>query len=298
MGNNIIQKYQNKIPVSSGKINVYSEGQGNATIIFLSGAGVTSPVLEYKPLYSRLSDEYRIAVVEKSGYGFSESTGTERTVENMVSESRAALRKAGINPPYILAPHSYSGFEAIWWANTYPDEIKAIFSIDMGIPSMAIAMDKVITKEKKLRINEKRRKLFTTLAKQGLMSRILAKWTVNTTGLLTSDYLSDAEKEIYKKLFYQNLLNKEIEDENMLMTDNAVKAEKTGIIKVPSYFYISDMKTPVKSTTWKQEAIKYAEKAGGQYKYTDAGHMMYAKIPDEMARDFKNFLKTISINTP
>ena len=62
--------------VGKGKINVYTEGSSADTIVFLSGAGVTSPVLEYSPLYRRLSDTYRIAVVEKSGYGMSESTGT------------------------------------------------------------------------------------------------------------------------------------------------------------------------------------------------------------------------------
>ena len=99
--------------------NVYIEGDGNIAIIFMAGSGITSPILEYKALYSRLSDEYKIAVVEKPGYGFSGPMNTKRTVENMVEESRAALVKANVTPPYILAPHSYSGLEAVYWANLY-----------------------------------------------------------------------------------------------------------------------------------------------------------------------------------
>lgn len=63
--------YGQKIKVGNGSLNVYTEGKFSPTIVILSGAGVTSPVLEYRPLYRRLSDAYRIAVVEKSGYGMS-----------------------------------------------------------------------------------------------------------------------------------------------------------------------------------------------------------------------------------
>ena len=92
-GVNVMKDYGTKIQVGNGKINVYSEGNGDNTIVMLSGAGVSSPVLEYRPLYRIMSDRYRIAVTEKSGYGLTESTGTARTVENMVNENRGLFRK-------------------------------------------------------------------------------------------------------------------------------------------------------------------------------------------------------------
>ena len=42
----------------------------------MAGNGVTCPVLEYKPVYRRMSAKYRIAVIEKAGYGFSGSAQT------------------------------------------------------------------------------------------------------------------------------------------------------------------------------------------------------------------------------
>lgn len=77
--------YKNMIKVNNTYLNVYSEGKGNLTIVFMAGSGVTAPVLEYKPLYRIMSDSYKIAVVEKAGYGFSGSMTTERTVENLVN---------------------------------------------------------------------------------------------------------------------------------------------------------------------------------------------------------------------
>ena len=116
-------KYENKVEVNGTKLNVYTEGEGKVTIVFMAGNGVTCPVLEYKPLYSRMSEKYRIVVIEKPGYGFSEGMKSQRLLEKLVAEDREALEKAGIKPPYVLAPHSYSGFEAIYWANTYPKEV-------------------------------------------------------------------------------------------------------------------------------------------------------------------------------
>ena len=79
--------YKNLVEVNGTKLNVYTEGQGDVTIVFMAGNGVTLPVLEYKPIWKRMSEKYRIAVIEKAGYGFSGSKTTERTVEYMVAEA-------------------------------------------------------------------------------------------------------------------------------------------------------------------------------------------------------------------
>lgn len=286
--------YGEKYPVGKGKINVYTEGNGDLTIIFLSGAGVTSPVLEYRPLYRKLSDTYKIAVVEKSGYGMSESTDTKRTVENMVSESREALRLAGINPPYVLAAHSYSGFEAIYWANTYPDEVKAVLSIDMGLPETAVEMGKAMPEEKRRAINEKTQKLYAKIQKRGLLAKLVKKFSVDATGMMSSDNLNDEEKKLYADLFYKNISNKEMFEENMNLVSNGEKAGATGKLKVPAFFYITDFKTPMKNGSWKEYAIKYAEEIGAEYIVSDKGHNMHSIIPQEMADNFKKFLQNLN----
>ena len=171
-GVNVMKDYGTKIQVGNGKINVYSEGNGDNTIVMLSGAGVSSPVLEYRPLYRIMSDQYRIAVTEKSGYGLTESTGTARTVENMVNENREALLGAGIKPPYILMAHSYSGFEAIYWANTFPDEVIAVISVDMGLPETAVEMGKVLSPEKVEANIKSTQKLYSKIKKGGFLTKL------------------------------------------------------------------------------------------------------------------------------
>lgn len=285
--------YGQRIKVGNGNLNIYTEGNNNTTIVILSGAGVTSPVLEYKPIYRKLSDTYKIAVVEKSGYGMSESTGTKRSVQNMVNESREALLGAGIKPPYILAPHSYSGFEAIYWANTFQDEVIAVLSIDMGIPETALEMEKALTPKKRIIMVNKTQKFYSKIQKKGFIAKLLKRFTVNASGMLSSNYLNNDEKKLYEELFYKNLTNKEIFEENIMMTTNAQAAAATGHLKVPAFFYISDMKVPLNNGSWREFGINYAKSISAEYKLTDKGHLMYSKIPEQIADDFKAFLKRV-----
>lgn len=287
--------YGKLINVGEAKLNVYTEGNSDTTIIFMAGSGVSTPGLEYKPLYSLMSKQYRIAVVEKSGYGLSESTGTQRTVENIVEESRLALKNAGILPPYVLAPHSYSGLEAIWWANTYPDEVKALLSIDMIVPNMALAQAEEISEEKKASMVESSKRLYKKIAKQGFLAKLFKNKTENVSGMLTSNYLTDEEKQLYREMFYKNLLHEETFEEALKATDNAKTVVATGNLKAPAFFFISDMKSPVKKTTWRKASTEYAQSIGAEYEYTDAGHTMYAKIPQDMAKKHLEFLSKLNI---
>lgn len=86
-------------------MSIYVEGSGSRTLVFLSGGGTCSPILDFKSLYSLLSDDQRLA-----------------------------LNKAGIEGPYVLCPHSMSGIETLYWAQKYPDEIEAIVGLDMAVP--------------------------------------------------------------------------------------------------------------------------------------------------------------------
>lgn len=283
------------VDVNGTKLNVYSEGSGDAAIVIMSGGGVTAPFLEYKPIYRRLSGKYRIAVIEKAGYGLSGHMKTPRMIENLVAEDREALRAAGIEPPYVLAPHSYSGFEAIYWANTYPEEVRAVLSMDMAIPELAVQQAEVLTEEKRLRQIDRQTKLLRTIAKDGLLAKLLKNKTENVSGLLTGNELNDEEKAEYRRLFYKNLANEEYAEESRHMTENAQKALSTGALKCPGCFFISDMKMLSRKLDWRSAGLAFAEKCGGEVHLSDKGHMMYAFIPDEMARAFDSFLEKNNI---
>ena len=290
-----MNKYGKLIKVGETELNVYSEGNGNVTLVFMAGSGVGCPVLEYSPIYRKMSANYRIAVVEKAGYGSSGKAATKRSVDNLVNESRAALKAAGIQPPYVLVPHSYSGFEAIWWANTFPDEVAAVLGLDMGFPNMMKAQAAQIPHSKKVVMVDKTRKLMQRIAKRGLLDKLLRNKTVNASGLLSGNALTMEEKRFYEDTYYKNIASEAVFEESILAEENAAKAEGTGYLSCPACFLVSNMRSPVKALTWQQAAKDYAEKCGAEIHLLDENHMMYTKIPDKIVGIFTDFLRSKNI---
>ena len=45
------------VEVDGHKMNIYTEGEGKHTLLFLSGSGTAAPVLDFKSLYSLLSSD-------------------------------------------------------------------------------------------------------------------------------------------------------------------------------------------------------------------------------------------------
>jgi len=63
-----------------------------------------------------------------------------------LEETRACLKLAGVDGPYLLVPHSLSGLEALYWAQKYPHEVKAIIGLDPRIPTFEKMPPKFIVK--------------------------------------------------------------------------------------------------------------------------------------------------------
>lgn len=129
------------VEVDGHNMSVYIEGTGDKTLVFMSGGGTCSPILDFRSLYSLLSDKYKIAVVEKFGYGFSDVVDKNRDIDSILEDTRAALTAAGSTAPYVLCPHSMSGLEALYWAQKYPDEVSAIIGLDMAVPEYYDSMN-------------------------------------------------------------------------------------------------------------------------------------------------------------
>ena len=101
------------VEVEGKKLNVYTAGKGKKTLVFLAGLGTNAPVLDFKALYSKLEDDYRIVVVERLGYGYSDDGNDDRSLDRQVEQTRTALKAAKISGPYVLVPHSIAGLETI-----------------------------------------------------------------------------------------------------------------------------------------------------------------------------------------
>ena len=123
------------VEINGHKMHIFRAGdRKKPKLVFMSGSGTISPVYDFKILYEKLQDEYRIIVIEKFGYGCSDLYEGPCDIDSLVDFQRQALEKAGEKGPFILLPHSMSGLEAIRWRQKYPGEVEAIIGLDMATP--------------------------------------------------------------------------------------------------------------------------------------------------------------------
>lgn len=282
-------QYENRVHVNGHDMNVFGAGSGEKTIVFLAGAMVTAPVLEYKPLWEKLTDLFRIAVVEKAGYGYSQgNTGASRDVRNMVDESREALLRAGILPPYCLAAHSYSGLEAIFWASQYPSEVECILGLDMVTPPFGLAQDKEYPTERKTAMVDKQNRVFRLLRNSKFLQKLYMKAAYKQTLVLQNGCLDDAEREEYSRLFFRNICNTELREEQAMAAQNAQLVKNADLHNIPALLFISDMDIKMKNTTWKGENTAYAKAQGWEIRDADS-HQLYVGQAREIAEEWKKF---------
>ena len=268
------------IDINENNISIYVEGSGSKTLVFLSGGGTCSPILDFKSLYSLLSDEYRIIVVEKFGYGYSDIVDEDRNIQTILSETRLALNKAGIEGPYVLCPHSMSGIEALYWAQKYPDEIEAIIGLDMAVPEYY----------ENMKINLALMKLGQYAADLGITRLIptLAESDAIKHGTLTND-----EKNRYRAIFYNRTATVTMINEAKSVKDNARIVAQNGVPQVPMLLFISDGTggTGFGKETWRRIQEKYiSEVEYGKYIELDCPHYVHDYEYGRISEEIKSFL--------
>lgn len=268
------------VEVNGNNMSVYTEGNGDKTLVFMSGGGTCSPILDFKSLYSLLNNEYKIAVVEKFGYGFSDVVDEARDIDTMLSETRMALKKADVEGPYVLCPHSMSGLEALYWAQKYPEEVEAIVGLDMAVPGYYDEMNISIP--------------ILKLGQYGAALGII-RWV---PGLAESDAikygtLSDKEKEIYRTLFYQRTATVTMINEAKVVKDNANAVKKNGIPQVPMLLFISDGSggTGFTKEKWRSIPKEYISGSdNASYIELDCPHYVHDYEFEEISKEIRNFI--------
>lgn len=268
------------VEVGGYKVHVYTESKNDnaPTLVFLSGSGTSAPVYDFKQLYRLLSDDYKIAVVEKAGYGYSDRTDTSRDVDTMVNEVRVALTGAGIAGRYVLIPHSMSGLEAIYWAQNYPDEVAGIIGLDMALPEHYDYLDV----DNRLATMS----FLKATIKLGL-HRIPFVYPIN------DEFLTKDEAKQQRYLIYRNALNSVFINEGNWIKDNAQTVKNGGDISCPVLMFSSNGKQTGTGDLWIPVQEKFSEANNAELIVFDCGHYIHYYKSDEMAVKIKEFLQDI-----
>ncbi|HEY2810980.1 MAG TPA: alpha/beta hydrolase [Rhabdochlamydiaceae bacterium] len=116
------------VDVGGYNIHLHTTGSGGPSVILDAGMGCNA--LGWSLVQPKVAEFTQVTAIDRAGNGWSDESPLERTSENIVMESRAALKKANILGPYILVGHSFGGINAQLWASLYPDEVLGVVLVD------------------------------------------------------------------------------------------------------------------------------------------------------------------------
>jgi len=273
------------VEVDGYNMNVYCEGEknGKPTIVFISGLTATAPVLNFKAVYSQLSSEYQIAVIEKFGYGYADNADLSADVESVVRRDREALEKAGISAPYVLMPHSYGGLESFYWARKYPEEITAL-----------VCMDSVITYD--YMTDDEYNSGLLAMKNEYILSKFgLARpyFMLTYPTEIEAAGLTDKENKQFRYLLYRYArTEKPMLNNYYTCLENERIVTSLGVPDVPMFYFLSTQSENAEED--RKIAYDYAEKSDMVIYEIDCGHNMFADKPDVIAEQTLKFLAELT----
>ena len=264
--------------VNGHQMNVYVQGEGSETIVFLSGAGIASPILDFKNLTDSLSKNYKIVVVERAGYGYSDDSNQSRDVMEVLSETRQALSQANVTGPFIILSHSMASLESLAWQEKYPDEVKALVGLDWALPASY----------EDLKDNQALLTVVYWSSKIGLLRYFPESFYIKN---LT---LTETERQQYKLLAYKQLMSQAMLNESNLVKENAKKIGNSIHSKIPALLLVSNGEdTTFSQSEWQHYAERFAsDQSNVQVIYMDAPHELYHYQSHEIVSQIEDFLKS------
>ena len=144
----------NPVSVGDYSLNVAKFGNedGKYTIVAMAGLGMGDCSVSMRQMTACLEEDNLVVFIDRAGYGLSDDTNNEMTLEYIVEDYRKALKNSGVEGPYILMPHSIGGVYATYWCSQYPEEIEAVVLLLMKCQNYT-SVQVGVTKKEKILLN-------------------------------------------------------------------------------------------------------------------------------------------------
>ena len=265
------------VSVNGHDMSVFVKGNGPQTLVFLSGAGTASPILDFKDLYDGLSKQYKIVVVERAGYGYSEDTSKSRDVSEVLSETRQALAKAHVSGPYIILSHSMASLETLLWQAKYPSEIQAVIGLDWALPESY----------SQLRMHPQILRMARLGSQLGLLRYIPSRLYV------PNENLSSSDRRLYQRIAYRQILSQAMLNESLSVKGNAKKVDAKINSQIPTLLLVSNGEgTSFSKEEWRNYATRFAkDQKNIELTFYDAPHYLYHCQTKEVVAKIEDFIK-------
>jgi pimeloyl-ACP methyl ester carboxylesterase len=124
----------------------FLSGEGEPTVILDAGLGGTSE--DWVNIQPAVASFTQVISYDRAGMGKSEKAPIPRTCKDIVLDLKNLLMVANLHPPFILVAHSWSGINARWFANQYPNELVGMVLIDPVNEEKYTRFEKILSEEK------------------------------------------------------------------------------------------------------------------------------------------------------
>lgn len=143
---------------SGRRVYVECEGQGEPTVVFVSGGGLAAdewnalaPGSGGTPVFAQLAETNRVCAYDRPGTARvtgepsrSEPVELPRTLTEMAEELNDAMDAAGEHGPFIVVAHSFGSPIARLYAGMHPDDIAGLVWVDAGYESFYRTFEQLI----------------------------------------------------------------------------------------------------------------------------------------------------------
>jgi len=273
------------VEVNEKKMHVFGVGSGDNTIVLVPGYGTASPYVDFEPLWSRISNKNRVVVVERFGYGFSDTSIKGRSIANVVKEMKEALKLSGEKPPYTLVGHSLGGTISVAYAQAYPDEVSNIVMLDAPLP---------VVYEDWERPSQPIENILPFLKSTGLARGLTLNDNIMAALRGGQNGYKEVSKELWdldRSLVIRNIMNTSLKSEMKLFHENVRYVNRIGYnYEIPTLF-ISTYDTyellPEMESS-QEEYIKKSEES--RLIELDGGHYIHQYYPDEISECIVDFI--------
>ena len=132
--------------VNIGFQTMYIDCMGNKSPTVLIDVGIAGSSASWYKIAQTLSNDIRVCLYDRAGYGWSDPGRGERTTATIAHELNLLINKAEIPGPFVLVGHSFGGFTARYLAARFPKNVVGLVLVDSSHPDQIYrlsALDKV-----------------------------------------------------------------------------------------------------------------------------------------------------------
>ncbi|MBQ1274700.1 MAG: alpha/beta hydrolase [Cellulosilyticum sp.] len=130
------------IDIEGVNMHLYESGTGDLPIVFTGNIGSNVPYVDLYPLHHPLSENHRVMVYDRPGYGWSDYTNKPRDIDQICREIHTLLHTDDVPgdedtylEPFIYVAQGMGALEAIRYAQLYPEDVAGIVFIEGTSPS-------------------------------------------------------------------------------------------------------------------------------------------------------------------